>query len=69
MAKSPPIPKEQRSFRGQRPDIAGRQPDRHEEKTGLQSHQPGDADVNFATQGRQANIRQNLTPQRRVQDR
>jgi len=69
MSKAPPIPKEQRSFRGQRPDVAGSQPERHEEKIGLQSGHPGDADVNFKTQGRQANIRQNVAQHRRVQER
>jgi hypothetical protein len=57
--KPPPIPPEQRAFRGQKPDIAGGGQGRHDEKTGLQSSQPGDADVNLKTQGRQANIRQN----------
>ncbi len=68
-AKAPPIPRQQRAFRGQKPDVAGHDAERRDQKTGDQSAQPGDADVNFRTQGRQGNIRQNLTPQRKVQDR
>jgi hypothetical protein len=68
MSKLPPVPDEQRSFgAGNTPDNATA--DRRDLKTGLQSGQPGDADVNLDQQGRQANTRQNLTPQRSVQDR
>jgi hypothetical protein len=67
--KAPPIPPEQRSFSGEKPDVEGGDVGRRDRKTGLQSSQPGDDDVNLKTQGRQANIRQNLTPQRSVQDR
>ncbi|WP_296818152.1 hypothetical protein [Brevundimonas sp.] len=68
MSKLPPIPKEQRSFgSANTPDDA--KADRRDLKTGLQSGQPGDADVNLSQQGRQANTIQNLTPQRSVQDR
>ena len=66
--KAPPIPPEQRSFRGERPQLTEHH-DRRDLKTGLQSGQPGDADANLKTQGRYGNIRQNLTPQRHVQDR
>ena len=69
MSKTPPIPAEQRSFRGQRPDLEDAQEDRRDAKTGLQSAQPGDDDVNLEQQGRQANTIQNLTPQLKVQDR
>ncbi|MGH6958157.1 MAG: hypothetical protein ACREEW_15945 [Caulobacteraceae bacterium] len=69
MTAQPPIPPEQRAGGPRRPNIAGSPRERRDAKTGLQSHQPGDADVNFKTQGRQANLRQNLTPRRRVQDR
>jgi hypothetical protein len=55
MTAKPPIPPEQRAFKGQKPDIAGEAP-----KT---------RDAKPETQGAQANIRQNLTPQRSVQDR
>jgi len=68
-AKAPPIPKEQRSFKGQKPDIEGKDVGRRDAKTGLQSSQPGDDDVNLKTQGRQANTTQNVKPQHKVQDR
>ncbi|HUZ14050.1 MAG TPA: hypothetical protein VMU93_14530 [Caulobacteraceae bacterium] len=55
-AKPPPIPKEQRSFQGDKPDISG-------------EHAPPAERANLKTHGRQANIRQNLRPQRQVQDR
>jgi hypothetical protein len=58
-SKAPPIPPEQRSFKGQKPDVAGGAGDRRDETTGLQSGQPGDGDANFKLQGRTANIRQN----------
>ena len=68
MSKLPPIPDEQRSFGGG-DKAEDKTADRRDLKTGLQSGQPGDADVNLDQQGRQANTRQNLTPQRSVQDR
>lgn len=69
MSKIPPIPPEQRSFPDEKPHIQGRQRDRREAKTGLESNQPGDADTNLNEQGRQGNMRQNLTPEHRQQDR
>jgi hypothetical protein len=57
MSKLPPIPSEQKSFKS-----AGR----GSLKPDLRA---GDRDHNLDEQGRQANIRQNLTPQRSVQDR
>jgi hypothetical protein len=70
MSKVPPIPKEQRSFRGERPNIQGGAQERRDAKTGLQSDQPGDADVNLKSQGRQGNIHQNVdTVHARTQDR
>ena len=70
MRKAPPIPKEQRSFRGARPDIQGAGQDRRDVKTGLQSGQPGDSDVNLKNQGRQGNIHQNVdTVHAKTQDR
>ena len=70
MTKSPPIPPEQRSFRGPRPDISGSTQGRRDEKTGLQSNEPGDGDVNLREQGRHGNLRQNVSSvQHRVQDR
>lgn len=70
MSKAPPIPKEQRSFRGQRPDIQGDTQDRRDAKTGLQSPDQGDGDVNLRNQGRQGNIHQNVdTVHAKTQDR
>lgn len=69
MSKTPPIPPEQRSFPDEKPHIQGGRRDRRDAKTGLESSQPGDADTNVKEQGRQANTRQNLTPQHRQQDR
>lgn len=70
MSKAPPIPKEQRSFRGQRPDIQGDQQDRRDAKTGLQSPDQGDGEVNLRNQGRQGNIHQNVdTVHAKTQDR
>ncbi len=69
MSKAPPIPPEQRAFRGEKPAIAGGHRDRHDSKTGLQSGQPGDADTDLAHQGRAANLRQNTTHLRSIQDR
>ena len=54
MSKMPPIPPEQRSFRGERPHIEG------------DGHEPRETSTN---KGEAANIRQNLRPQRQVQDR
>lgn len=69
MSKQPPIPPEQRAFPGEKPNVAGRGRDRREDKTDLQSSQPGDDEVNLGQQGRQANVRQNTTRQGNVQDR
>lgn len=69
MSKAPPIPPEQRAFRGQRPDVEGDGGDRRDRTTGLQSSQPGDDDVNLAQQGRHGDIRQNTTHQGHQQDR
>lgn len=68
-SKAPPIPPEQRSHQGQKPDVAGHGRDRREETTDLQSSQPGDDDVNLSEQGRHGNIRQNTTHQGYQQDR
>jgi hypothetical protein len=66
MSKLPPIPPEQRSFPGE--NSADRAPegrqDRRDAHTGLQSSQPGDADSNLQTQGRQANRSQNTSNRR-----
>lgn len=69
MTHPPRVPKEQRSFAGR-----GRQPldeaaDRRDLRTGAQSGQPGDADVNTTLQGRFGNLSQNLTTHWKTQDR
>jgi len=69
MSKAPPIPPEQRAFKGQRPDIQGENQDRRDARTDLQSSQPGDADTNIKQQGRQGNIHQNTHHQGHQQDR
>jgi hypothetical protein len=68
-SKAPPIPKEQRAFEGARPDVEGSTQGRRDEKTGLQSEQPGDDDVNLKEQGRQGDIWQNTHHQGHQQDR
>jgi hypothetical protein len=68
-AKSPPIPKEQRSFHGRSITPANAPHDRRAEKTGLQSGQPGDQDANLKSQGRFGNLRQNTRNQGYQQDR
>lgn len=71
MTHAPRIPKEQRSFgdKGARTVDQAMSTDRRDQETGVQSAQPGDADVNLNTQGRFGNLRQNLTTQWKVQDR
>ena len=71
MPKLPPIPKEQRSFRDEqaRDRLRSAEPGRRHQQDGVQSPDPGDADVDLETEGRYGNMRQNLTPQRQVQDR
>ena len=72
MTKSLKVPKEQLSFadHGSRSvDDAAMSDDRRDLATGVQSSQPGDADVNLGQQGRFGNIRQNMTTQWKTQDR
>jgi hypothetical protein len=69
MAKAPPIPKEQRAWKGQKPDIEGVAQERRDEKTEAQSSQPGDDDVNLKRQGRHGNININTHHQGYQQDR
>lgn len=69
MAKAPPIPKEQRAFRGQKPNIEGSTQGRRDEVTEAQSSQPGDDDVNLKEQSRHGNINQNTHHQGHQQDR
>ncbi|MGZ8362592.1 MAG: hypothetical protein ACXW3D_01925 [Caulobacteraceae bacterium] len=75
MSKAPPIPPEQRSYidqdRLENPAdrLNSAHPDRRDTVTDVQSGQPGDADVNLETHGRFGDIRQNVTPQWKTQDR
>jgi hypothetical protein len=69
MSKAPPIPPDQRSHPGEKPHIEGSTQGRRDERTGLQSSQPGDDDVNLKEQGRQGNIHQNTHHQGHQQDR
>jgi hypothetical protein len=69
MAKAPPIPPEQRSHKGQKPDIEGDTQGRRDEKTEAQSSQPGDDDVNLKQQSRHGNIHINTHHQGYQQDR
>lgn len=76
MSKAPPVPPEQRSFdEKQKPSqdptsrLESAHPDRRDLETGVQSGQPGDADVNTDTQGRFGNLKQNVTTQWKTQDR
>lgn len=65
MSKAPPIPPEQRAFKGQKPDIEG-QGGRHGD---LQSQKVGNADVNLDEQGSSGNLRQNTSHSGNVQNR
>lgn len=69
MTKSPSVPREQRSFadHGARP--VADQADRHDMAGSAQAGQPGDTDVNTRQQGRFGNLKQNMTPQWKTQDR
>ena len=69
MSKAPPIPPEQRSHPGDQPQVEGGGRDPREDVTGLQSNQPGDADVNLKQQGRHGGINQNTHHQGYQQDR
>lgn len=71
MTHAPRVPKEQVSFadKDARPVDEAANSDRRDLDAGVQSGQPGDADVNLDTQGRFGNLRQNLTNQWKVQDR
>ena len=80
MAHTPPVPPDQRSpgpdaAAGQDPNTDGARAQsdagigRRDEKTGLQSSEPGDGDVNLKQQGRQGGVHQNTTHQGYQQDR
>lgn len=63
MPKSIPTGPDTQTKGTNRPD------ERRDRKTGLQSNEPGDADANLDQQGRFGNMRQNLTPHLKTQDR
>jgi hypothetical protein len=62
MSKAPPIPPEQRAFSGEKPHIEGGDHGGRAQRRAMTGADP-------EHQGQTANTRQNLTPQRRVQDR
>ena len=62
MSKPPPIPPEQRAFKGQKPDLGDAQAD-------LVSNPPGNADANLDEQGASGNLRQNTSRSGNVQSR
>jgi len=69
-SKAPPIPPDQRAGLSRTPNPDGGPHDRRDLRDGVQSHAPGDADVNLKSQGRYGNRRQNVdTVHRKVQDR
>jgi hypothetical protein len=72
MTKPLKVPREQRSFAAagnlSTADLALSH-DRRDVLTGVQSSQPGDADVNLGEQGRYGNLKQNLTTHWKVQER
>jgi hypothetical protein len=68
-SKAPPIPPDQQTRPGEKPHIDGGHADRRDLKTGDQSGQPGDADVNAHEQGRQGDVWQNTHNQGYQQDR
>jgi hypothetical protein len=69
MSRTPPIPPDQRSAAGDKAHIRGAHMSHHDAKTGLESGQPGSAHVNLREQGREGNLRQNLTHKDRRGDR
>lgn len=71
MTHAPRIPKEQRSYadKGVQAVESAADSDRRDLETEIQTGQPGDSDVNLDEQGRFGNLKQNLTNQRKVQDR
>ncbi|WP_298745232.1 hypothetical protein [uncultured Brevundimonas sp.] len=69
MSKAPKIPKEQRSFGGEKANLSGDSVDRRDKRTDVYDGQPGDAGINTAEQGRFGDIKQNTTHQGYQQDR
>ncbi|MBK1969064.1 hypothetical protein ABC365_15450 [Brevundimonas sp. 3P9-tot-E] len=70
MTRAPQPPKEQRSFADRGAQLmdaaAATAADRRDWAHGVQSGQPGDADVNLSQQGRYGNLQQNLTTHRKT---
>ena len=62
MSNRPPIPSEQKPFKGA-PNHG-----RDETKIGVTSHERTDTEVNLDEHGAQGNLRQNMTPQRKIQN-
>lgn len=62
MSKPPPIPPEQRAFKGQKPDLDDGQAD-------LAAGKSGNADSNLDEQGASGNLRQNSSHSGNVQNR
>ncbi len=71
MTHAPRIPKEQRSYadKGVQAVESAADSDRRDLETEIQTGQPGDSGINLDEQGRFGNLKQNLTNQRKVQDR
>ncbi|WEK57252.1 MAG: hypothetical protein P0Y52_11965 [Candidatus Brevundimonas phytovorans] len=69
MTKSLSVPKEQRSFADHGACAVQDMADRHELATGAAKGPPGDMGVNTHQQGRFGNLKQNMTPQWKTQDR
>jgi hypothetical protein len=70
MTHRPRIPEDQRSFadRGPQTRPEGLKEDRRDKATGVQSPEPGDADVNLDQEGRFGNLKQNTVNRWRVSD-
>ncbi len=68
MTRAPQPPSEQRSFadRGAQLMDEAAAVDRRDRADGVQSGQPGDADVNLSQQGHYGNLQQNLTTHRKT---
>ena len=62
MSKPPPIPPEQRAFKGQKPNLDDGQ-------SASPASQPGNAEVNLDDQGASGNLRQNTSHSGNVQGR
>lgn len=71
MSSAPKTPKEQRSFadHGAAEVDEAVVSDRRDRETGVQSAQPGDADVKLGQRGRYGNLKQNLTNRWQVRER